>query len=72
MVRAPAGSRWDGDKQPWLGNWENSVDERVWTVTDTLLAVADETGRTAAQVALRWLMQRREITGLLHQRRFYQ
>ena len=62
MTSAPAGSRWDGDKQPWLGNWENSVDERTWTVTDTLLAVADETGRTPAQVALRWLLQRPGVT----------
>ena len=63
MTSAPAGTRWDGDRQPWLGNWEDSVDERTWTVTDTLLAVAGETGRTPAQVALRWLLQRPGVTG---------
>ena len=62
MTAAPAGSRWDGDKQPWLGSWENSVDERVWTVTDTLLDVAATLGRSPAQVALRWLLQRPGVT----------
>jgi len=62
MTSAPPGTRWEGDKQPWLGNWENSVDERTWAVTDTLLAVAEEVGRTPAQVALRWLLQRPGVT----------
>lgn len=62
MTSAPAGSRWDGDKQPWLGNWQDSVDERTWSVTDTLIAVADEIARTPAQVALRWLLQRPGVT----------
>jgi aryl-alcohol dehydrogenase-like predicted oxidoreductase len=62
MGEAPPDTRWEADKQPWLGNWENSVDERTWTVTDTLLAVADEVGRSPAQVALRWLLQRPAVT----------
>jgi aryl-alcohol dehydrogenase-like predicted oxidoreductase len=62
MTEAPAGTRWEGDKQPWLGDWQTSVDERTWTVTDTVLAVADEVGRSAAQVALRWLLQRPGVT----------
>ncbi|WP_433041794.1 aldo/keto reductase [Dactylosporangium sp. CS-033363] len=62
MQTAPVGTRWEADKQPWLGDWNTSVDERTWAVTDTLLAVADEVGRTPAQVALRWLMQRPGVT----------
>lgn len=62
MTSAPAGARWDGDQQPWLGNWENSVDERVWRITDTLIAVAEDVGRTPAQVALRWVAQRPGVT----------
>ncbi|GAA3198483.1 aldo/keto reductase [Dactylosporangium siamense] len=57
MASAPQGTRWDGDKQPWLGDWERSVDERTWSVTDEVLAVAEEAGRTPSQVALRWLLQ---------------
>lgn len=52
----------ESDKQPWLGNWETSVDERTWSVTDVVLAVAGEVGRSPAQVALRWLLQRPAVT----------
>ncbi|MBW6435682.1 aldo/keto reductase [Actinoplanes hulinensis] len=62
MTAAPAGTRWEGDKQPWLGNWQDSVDERTWRVTDALIAVAEESGHTPAQVALRWLLQRPGVT----------
>ncbi|GGN87379.1 oxidoreductase [Actinoplanes lobatus] len=62
MTAAPAGTRWEGDKQPWLGNWQDSVDERVWRVTDALIAVAEESGHTPARVALRWLLQRPGVT----------
>jgi aryl-alcohol dehydrogenase-like predicted oxidoreductase len=62
MTEAPPDTRWEEDKQPWLGSWENSVDERTWSVTDTVLAVAEEVGRTPAQVALRWLLQRPGVT----------
>lgn len=62
MTSAPPDTRWEADKQPWLGSWETSVDERTWTVTDAVLAVAEETGRSPAQVALRWLLQRPGVT----------
>ncbi|WP_213453327.1 aldo/keto reductase [Rhizomonospora bruguierae] len=62
MAAAPPDTRWEADKQPWLGDWETSVDERAWSVTDTVLAVAEETGRSPAQVALRWLLQRPAVT----------
>jgi aryl-alcohol dehydrogenase-like predicted oxidoreductase len=62
MTEAPTDTRWDGDKQAWLGDWQRSVDERTWHVTDTVLALADELGRSPAQVALRWLMQRPGVT----------
>jgi aryl-alcohol dehydrogenase-like predicted oxidoreductase len=62
MTEAPPETRWDGDKQPWLGDWQNSVDERTWSITDALIAVAAEIGRSPAQVALRWLSQQRSVT----------
>lgn len=62
MTKAPPDTRWEADKQPWLGRWETHVDERTWTVTDTLLAVAEEVDRSPAQVALRWLLQRPSVT----------
>ncbi|HLU34065.1 MAG TPA: aldo/keto reductase [Natronosporangium sp.] len=62
MTTAPPDTRWEENKQPWLGSWETKVDERTWTVTDTVLAVAEEVGRSPAQVALRWLLQRPGVT----------
>lgn len=62
MTAAPPDTRWEADKQPWLGSWETSVDDRTWSVTDVLLQVAEEVGRTPAQVALRWLLQRPAVT----------
>ncbi|BAL89970.1 putative aldo/keto reductase [Actinoplanes missouriensis 431] len=62
MTQAPPDTRWEGDQQPWLGDWENSVDDRTWSITDALLAVAEEIGRSPAQVALRWLSQRPGVT----------
>jgi aryl-alcohol dehydrogenase-like predicted oxidoreductase len=62
MTSAPSDTRWEADKQPWLGDWQRSVDERTWSVTDTVLAVAEEVGRSPAQVALRWLLQRPGVT----------
>lgn len=62
MTAAPADTRWEADKQPWLGSWDTSVDERTWSVTDAVLAVAEETDRSPAQVALRWLLQQPTVT----------
>ena len=42
--------------------WDIYNNERTWTVIDTLLAVTEETGKSPAQVALRWLIQRPGVT----------
>jgi aryl-alcohol dehydrogenase-like predicted oxidoreductase len=62
MTSAPPDTRWEADKQPWLGDWQSSVDERTWSVTDTLVAVAEEVERSPAQVALRWLLRQPAVT----------
>lgn len=46
----------------WSESWSAYNSEPTWTVIDTLLAVAAEAGRTPAQVALRWLLQRPGVT----------
>lgn len=46
----------------WTEEWANYDTEATWRVIDTLLAIAQETGKTAAQVALNWLLQRPGIT----------
>jgi aryl-alcohol dehydrogenase-like predicted oxidoreductase len=52
----PAGSRASA------ADWQARDTDRTWRVVDALRAVADEAGRTPAQVALRWVMQRPGLT----------
>ncbi|HLL64987.1 MAG TPA: aldo/keto reductase [Micromonosporaceae bacterium] len=46
----------------WPEQWDNYATEHTWRVLDEVHAIAAETGRTAAQVSLRWLLQRPGIT----------
>lgn len=63
MTGPPAGTRVDeASRQGWLENWKNMDREETWKVIDALLSLADDLGRTPAQVALRWLMQRPGVT----------
>ena len=46
----------------WTEAWANYDNDRTWNVVETLAAVADEIGRTPAQTALNWLMNRPGVT----------
>ncbi|WP_020576653.1 aldo/keto reductase [Actinopolymorpha alba] len=57
------GTRIDDATREDLGEaWYAYDNERTWQVIDTLTAVAKELGRSPAQVALRWLLQRPGVT----------
>lgn len=56
--RAGKGDRWDDAAEQRGG-------ERTYAIVDVLLRVAGETGRTPAQVALGWMLQRRLVTTAL-------
>jgi aryl-alcohol dehydrogenase-like predicted oxidoreductase len=66
MNAPPSGTRIDNAGRP--GNfygyakWDTYAIERTWTIIDTLLMVATEVGKSPAQVALRWLLQREGVT----------
>lgn len=64
MPQPPSGSRVDvkADSGGWPEAWETYANERTWSIIDTLVAIGAETGRTPAQVALRWLLQRPGVT----------
>jgi aryl-alcohol dehydrogenase-like predicted oxidoreductase len=64
LAAPPAGSRVDADPDAggWPEAWATYANERTWEVIDALVEVADKTGRSPAQVALRWLMQRPGVT----------
>ena len=52
----------DAEKNNWSERWANYANERTWGVIDQLVAIAEETGKTPAQVALNWVMNRPGIT----------
>ena len=53
----------DAEEKGWGENWTRYNTEATWTVIDMLLAVAKEHGKSPAEVALRWVLQRPGITG---------
>ncbi|WP_459719547.1 aldo/keto reductase [Actinophytocola sp. KF-1] len=57
-----AGSRVEAGAEAGVIPWRGYATDRTWRVIDEVTAIADETGRTAAQVALRWLLQRPPVT----------
>jgi len=52
----------DATKFGWGEAWNVYDNDRTWNVIDILLAIATEIGKSSAQVALRWLMQRPLVT----------
>ncbi|MGH6925112.1 MAG: aldo/keto reductase [Propylenella sp.] len=63
IAEAPAGSRGAlAGAQGWSETWERYANEHTWAVIDALLAVAKETSKSPAQVALRWVAQRPGVT----------
>jgi aryl-alcohol dehydrogenase-like predicted oxidoreductase len=53
----------DDDSGPrWTEGWKNYDDDTTWRVIDALLAVAQDVGKTPAQTAINWLLQRPGVT----------
>jgi aryl-alcohol dehydrogenase-like predicted oxidoreductase len=49
-------------KNNWSESWSAYNNERTWSVLDALHAVAGDVGKTPAQVALRWVIQKPGVT----------
>lgn len=63
MEGPPPSSRVEeAGKQDWGERWELYATERTWAVLDALFEVAEECGRTPAQVAINWLLNRPGVT----------
>ncbi len=63
MSAPPAGSRvLQAEKEGWSESWSAYNTEHTWKVIDALLVVAQEAGRSPAQTALNWLLQRPGVT----------
>ncbi len=63
MDEAPQGTRVrTAEERGWGESWSTYNTERTWAVIDELIAIAGELGRSPAQVALNWLLQRPGVT----------
>ena len=63
MDRPPKGTRVEiAGEKGWGESWENLANDHTWGVLDALAEVAEDVGRTPAQVAIRWLLQRPAVT----------
>jgi aryl-alcohol dehydrogenase-like predicted oxidoreductase len=63
MTAAPEGTRIEtATRLGWSENWDTYDNEHTWSVLDALVGVAQESGKTPAQVALQWLLQRPGVT----------
>jgi len=63
MTAAPEGTRIEtATKLGWSESWDTYDNEHTWAVLDALLGVAQGAGKTPAQVALQWLLQRPGVT----------
>jgi len=63
MAAPPPGSRVEiAEEQGWGESWSAYNNESTWRVVDALLAVAEDAGKTPAQVALNWLLGQPGVT----------
>jgi aryl-alcohol dehydrogenase-like predicted oxidoreductase len=63
MTAPPADTRIRiAEEQGWSESWSRYANEQTWAVIDTLLAVAEQNGKTPTQVALNWLLGRPAVT----------
>jgi aryl-alcohol dehydrogenase-like predicted oxidoreductase len=63
MTAPPADSRIQkAEEMGWSERWSNHANEHTWAVLDALHAVAADTGKTPAQIALSWVMTRPGVT----------
>jgi aryl-alcohol dehydrogenase-like predicted oxidoreductase len=50
------------EQEGWSESWSNYNEDRTWDVLDELFAVADEVGKSPAQVAINWLLNHPHVT----------
>jgi aryl-alcohol dehydrogenase-like predicted oxidoreductase len=63
MTAPPAGSRIElAEEKDWGEKWSAYNNEQTWLTIDALHKVAEESGRSAAQVAINWLLQKPGVT----------
>ena len=63
MGGAPEGSRVKtAEREGWSETWARYDNDHTWGILDELARIADEVGRSVAEVAIRWVSQRPGVT----------
>lgn len=63
MTAPPENTRIDeAARQGWSEQWSVYANERTWQIVDALMELAAALGKTPAQVALNWLLQKPAVT----------
>ncbi len=63
MEAPPEGTRVDeAEKQGWSESWSAYANEHTWSIIDAVQEISAETGKSAAQIALNWLLQKPGVT----------
>jgi aryl-alcohol dehydrogenase-like predicted oxidoreductase len=63
MKSPPDGTRIKtAEEKGWSENWTKYATERTWRVLDELFRIADELGKSPAQIALNWILQQPGVT----------
>ena len=62
MAALPAGSRIAQMAERRHEPWQNLISDQTWDIVDTVRAVAEEVGKSSAQVALNWILQQPGVT----------
>jgi aryl-alcohol dehydrogenase-like predicted oxidoreductase len=63
MTAPPDGTRVKkAEQEGWSESWSAYNTEHTWNVVDVLFEVAEETGKSPAQVSLNWLLQQPGVT----------
>jgi len=63
MTGPPEGSRIDeAEKGGWSESWSNYNSERTWKVLEVFLNIAEDVGKSPAQVAMNWLRSCSAVT----------
>lgn len=63
MTEPASGTRIEkAEQQGWGESWSKYNKESTWVVIDALIEVAEAVGKTPAQVAINWLLQRPGVT----------
>ncbi len=63
MANPPEGTRVKmAQEKGWSETWTRYANERTWRVLDEVFRIADELGKTPAQVALNWVLHQPGVT----------